>query len=361
MNDFPFRRPLMLAGSPLERGRAQASAEVTGPVVQAITRRLAEREDLLRREAIRAYLARQWDFAAANCGDEFAEMLGVAEGFALDPRDLFDFLHLGIVADLALADTAQRRAAQDGCSAWALASSDEGPAVGKNRDFRGEHAGLQRVFLHTDPSWPKGRKVLCVGSLGAPGAYSSGMNSEGLALADTQIATTDHGIGWLRYFLMTRLLARHATVADALADVDSLAHAGGGSLVLADAHGTLATVELGHRKVASQAGNGAWVARTNHFGPGSVPCAPDSASSSSDSRGRLRTLQRVLETGQRSLAVLRRVMASHDGDGVSGLCRHPEGGDSRTLSGAVFACREGLLYFSAGNPCETEWVRYALN
>lgn len=361
MNDIPFRKPLVLAGSPLERGRAQAGAEVTGPVVQAITKRLAEREDLLRREDIRDYLARQWDFATANCADEFAEMLGVAAGFGLNPRDLFDFLHLGIVADLALTQAAQRDAAQDGCSAWALAASDEGPAVGKNRDFRGEHAGLQRVFLHADPSWPRGRKVLCVGSLGAPGAYSSGMNSEGLALADTQIATTDHGTGWLRYFLMTRLLARHATVAEALADIDGLTHAGGGSLVLADAGGALATVDLGHRKVASQTGNGTWVARTNHFGPGSVPCAPDSAASSSDSRGRLRTLHRVLEAGQGTLAVLRRVMASHDGDGISGLCRHPEGGDSRTLSGAVFACRKRLLYFSPGNPCETDWERYALN
>ncbi len=352
-------RPLVLTGSPRQRGRGQAAAAAAGPVVEAIAKRLAERDALRRREDIRRYLDRQWDFATTACGDEFAEMVGVAEGFGLDPRELFDFLHLGIIADLGQAEAAGE-AAQDGCSAWALSASDDGPAVGKNRDFRGEHAGLQRVFLHADPSWPKGRKVLCVGSLGAPGAYSSGMNSDGLALADTQIATTDHGVGWLRYFLMTRLLARHATVAEALADIHGLTHAGGGSLVMADAQGALATVDLGHRKVAHQIGTGTWIARTNHFGPGSVPCAPDSAASSSDSRGRLKTLHRVLETGQKSLAVLRRVMASHDGEGVSGLCRHEVGGDSRTLSGTVFACRERLLYFSPGNPCETEWLRYAI-
>lgn len=351
--------PLVLTGDPRQRGRGQATAATAGPVVEAIARRLAERETLRQREDIRGYLDRQWEFAATNCGEEFAEMIGVAEGYDVNPRDLFDFLHLGIIADLARAD-ATGDTAQDGCSAWALSASDCGPAVGKNRDFRGEHAGLQRVFLHANPSWPKGRKVLCIGSLGAPGAYSSGMNSDGLALADTQIATTDHGIGWLRYFLMTRLLARHATVAEALADIDALSHAGGGSLVMADAQGALATVDLGHRRVMTQAETGGWIARTNHFGPGSVPCAPDSASSSSDSRGRLRTLHQALESGQKSLAVLRQVMASHDGGGLSGLCRHAEGGDSKTLSGAVFACRERLLYFSPGNPCETEWVRYAI-
>src|SRR3546814_7857761 len=78
------------------------------------------------------------------------------------------------------------------------------------------------------------------------------MNSDGLALADTAAATTDHGVGWLRYFLMTRLLARHATVAAALEDIRGLVHDGGGSLVLADAGGALASVDLGHSKVRSE-------------------------------------------------------------------------------------------------------------
>ena len=367
MNEMAAGRPLALSGDALARGRAQAETPAAGPVVQAIRLRLGERAALFARPDVRGYLARQWDFAAANCGEELAEMTGVAEGFGIAPRDLFDFLHLGIVADLAQGGVSQATATgptvtdADGCSAWALADSEEGPALGKNRDFRGEHAGLQRVFLHADPAWPDGRRVLCIGSLGAPGAYSSGMNSDGLALADTAIATSDHGVGWLRYFLMTRLLARHATVAEALDDLRGLAHAGGGSLVLADAGGARAAVDLGHRKVQVEAGNGDWIARTNHFAGGSVAGAPDSAASSADSEGRLETLQRVLETGPKSLAVLRQVMASHDRDGASGLCRHAEGSDSRTLSGAVFACRARLLYFCPGNPCETEWLRYTMD
>src|SRR3546814_11080289 len=90
--------------------------------------------------------------------------------------------------------------------------------------------------------------MLCVGSLGAPGAYSSGMNSDGLALADTAVATTDHGVGWLRYFLLTRLLARHATVAAPLSALRGLAPAGGGSLVLAHAGGAPPAVAPGPRQ-----------------------------------------------------------------------------------------------------------------
>ncbi|HMA14106.1 MAG: C45 family autoproteolytic acyltransferase/hydrolase [Bacteroidota bacterium] len=358
MSDLAKGMPLVLAGDALARGRAQAAATPAGPVVQAIRQRLDERAALFARPDIRAFLARQWDFAAAHCGPEFAEMTGIAEGFDLAPRDLFDFLHLGVVADLA-GTAALAVADADGCSAWALAASDEGPAVGKNRDFRGEHAGLQRVFLHADPAWG-GRRVLCVGSLGAPGAYSSGMNSDGFALADTAVATTDHGVGWLRYFLMTRLLARHATVAPALDDLRGLVHAGGGSLVLADASGAVAAVDLGHRKVQAEAADG-WTARTNHFLPGSVAGAPDGADSSAESAGRLAALRGALAAGTTRLQALRALMASHDEGGATGLCRHPVGEGSRTLSGAVFACRPRVMYFCPGNPCETAWVRYSMD
>lgn len=358
MSDMAKGAPLVLTGDPLARGRAQATATSTGPVVQAIRLRLDERAALFARPDVRGFLARQWDFAEANCGPEFAEMTGVAEGFDVAPRDLFDFLHLGIVADLA-GTTAPAAVDTDGCSAWALAASEEGPALGKNRDFRGEHVGLQRAFLHADPAWG-GRRLLCIGSLGAPGAYSSGMNSDGLALADTAVATTDHGVGWLRYFLMTRLLARHATVAAALDDLRGLTHAGGGSLVLADASGALAAVDLGHRKVQAETADD-WTARTNHFLPGSVAGAPDGADSSSDSPGRLATLRRALAAGTTRLAALRALMASHDGDGRTGLCRHPVGGGSRTLSGTVFACRPRVMYFCPGNPCETAWVCYDMD
>ncbi|MBL6431104.1 MAG: hypothetical protein HPM95_07335 [Alphaproteobacteria bacterium] len=56
---------------------------------------------------------------------------------------------------------------------------------------------------HSGPDIATG-SMLCVGSLGSPGAYSSGMNARGLMLADTQIGARTHRVGWLRYFLMTR-------------------------------------------------------------------------------------------------------------------------------------------------------------
>ncbi|MEZ5884063.1 MAG: carcinine hydrolase/isopenicillin-N N-acyltransferase family protein [Paracoccaceae bacterium] len=85
----------------------------------------------------------------------------------------------------------------------------------------------------------------------------------GLALADTQVAVRHHRVGWLRYFLMTRILARCGTVAEALALIRACPHAGGGTLVLADAQGATAAVELG--AAGPQVVQGGLALRTNHY------------------------------------------------------------------------------------------------
>src|SRR5690606_20429418 len=136
--------------------------------------------------------------------------------------------------------------------------------VAKNRDYRREHIAIQQLFQHGDPGW-NGRSFLCVGSLGSPGNFSSGINSDGLAVADTNIATTDHGVGMHRYFLLTWLLERCADVAGALAAIRAMPHAGGGVLVMGDATGAVAAVELGHRAIGVEHAASGVVGRTNHF------------------------------------------------------------------------------------------------
>lgn len=257
--------PPLLAGSPAARGRGQAAAcpGAVPAVRAAVRRRLEAGRELLARPAIRRHLGRQWDFALRHDAEGIAELGGVAGGFGLDPRALFDYLHLG-----QLTGVPDAPGPDDGCTAWAAARPALGALVVKNRDFRGEHQGLQRVFLHRDPAWG-GRRMRCVGSLGSPGAYSSGVNSDGFTLADTRVVTTDQGTGLLRYFMMTRLLARCARVEEALDALRGMRRAGGGCLVMADATGATAAVEIGHRALEVERGAGR-VARTRRGG-GTVP------------------------------------------------------------------------------------------
>jgi hypothetical protein len=281
------------------------------------------------------FLGTQHDATAALAPEALEEILGIAEGFGLQAREVFDFLHIGCLNDLAAAPLAT-----DGCTAFARDG-----VVAKNRDFRPEHVALQRIFLHEDPAWPAGRQVLCLGSLGAPGAWSSGMNSDGFALADTQIATADHGPGLLRYFLMNRLLAHCRTVADAIAGIRLVPHAGGGSLVLADRAGAGAAVELRHRRIDVEPGS--TLARTNHYLAGAEPLP-----AVAHSIGRLDTVRAALAEAPARDA--RAVLALH---APAALCRHAPD-PSPTLAGAVWDTRTLTAEITLGPPCSTKWRRF---
>lgn len=360
------RAPVLeLSGDGRRRGRGHAApgAGDNEAVRAAIRGRLRDASALLATPDARAYLRDVAAYTREVAPQSFAEVEGIAEGYGLGFDEVFGFLHLSILSDR---DAAAGVAADpDGCSAWAVRGPDGAAWVGKNRDFRGEHRAIQRLFLHQDPAWG-GRRLLCVGSLGAPAAYSSGINSDGLALADTAIPTSDHGVGLCRYFLMTEILARCATVDQAVAFVRAIDHAGGGSLVLGDAHGDRAAIELGHSAVAVEPGAGdAAVSRTNHFLSDALsganlkrPGEPMIGSST----GRLATLRAALAglPGSNVLGWTAVTMASHDDGAQTGLCRHGQDGDSTTLSTALFATADLSLYFCEGNPCRGEWSYSAL-
>lgn len=123
---------------------------------------------------------------------------------------------------------------------------------------------LQRVFLHHDPTHG-GKRCLFVGSLGCPGAFSSGVNSDGLALVDPRVDRNGPGIGWLRYFLMTELLWKTSTVREAVDIIRNYPHVGGGSMAIADASRCIASVELGSPDAQVEMKKSGGFAHTNHF------------------------------------------------------------------------------------------------
>ena len=197
--------PAVMDGDAWLRGARQAAEKgaTREQVVTATIGRVerARASGLIDSDA-QAYLAAQKAFADDNDPHSMAELGGIAEGFGIAFDDLFTHLHLGTLGDLAKGaglDT-------DGCSALGAGNTEDGPLVAKNRDFSGTHLGVQKVFRQSGPDIRTGT-MLAIGSLGSPCAYSSGMNAAGLLLADTQVGVRAHRVGWLRYFLMNRILA----------------------------------------------------------------------------------------------------------------------------------------------------------
>jgi len=383
MNPSPAASEVvLLQGSALDRGRQQALRRpaLREAVRAAVRQRLADIETLRAQPAMREYLARQQAFLRAHDAIGHGELHGLADGWGLPVDELMAYLHANVLTGLAEATRGSVVAttdkapsdAPDGCTAWAMVGQDGAARVVKNRDYRGEHGVLQQVFLHeaaadhvagsAESAGPV-RRVLCVGSLGSPGAFSSGMNDHGLAIVDTQIGSRDHGVGWLRYFLITALLWRCTDVPEALSLLKAVPHAGGGTLVLGDARAGLAAVELSHTHGAVVETSRAWVARTNHHLHEALARHQILARGDPDdsSTGRLDQVRAHLHNaaGPLDLRSARALMSSH---GQPPLCRHARGAEgSRTLSCVVYDSSARTLRMSHGNPCEGGWVSYRLH
>ena len=366
--DAVSAEPLLLLGEPRARGLAQARLrpELVGHVRHAIAHRLEETKSALARADVRNFIRAERDFTASHYPEILQEIEGIAAGFGLEPELLLDYLHCSTAMDLA--ELEEHR--PDGCTALAFTAERGHAVVAKNRDYRAEHIPIQQVMLHRDPAWD-GREIMVLGSLGSPGNFSSGMNSDGLAVADTASRTTDMGPGFHRYFLLTWLLVHCATVDEAIAAIRRTTHTGSGLLVMGDATGAVAAVELGHRAIGFEQHSSGRVGRTNHFvTPHMAPrnlVVPSNAASRANSARRLPCLRHLLTASAEPIdAGAAAAILAYHGEALpeiprgEAFCRH--GGDqlSTTISGAIWATGERCLYLASGNPCTASWRRYDL-
>ncbi|MCK6452381.1 MAG: C45 family peptidase [Alphaproteobacteria bacterium] len=362
-SDAAAAEPLLLAGGPHARGLAQAALcpDMVPAVRHAVRHRLEETAPALADSEVRRFIAAQRDFTERHYPQIMAEIQGIAAGFGIAEAALFDYLHCSSASDLAsLAEHAA-----DGCTSFAVTTAD-GALLAKNRDYRPEHVPIQRVMRHADPDW-NGRRILVLGSLGSPGNFSSGINSDGLAVSDTASRTTDMGVGFHRYFLLTWLLVNCASVAEALAAIRRITHTGSGLLVLADAMGAVAAVELGHRRVGVEHRAAGRIGRSNHFVLPDMAAAnldvADNTASRANSIRRFASLSPALEAlaPTSGIDAVARVLATHDAAGRTGFCRH--GGDdlSTTISGAIYDTAARRMVVALGNPCTAPWRRHAFD
>jgi len=336
----------------MEQGLLQAKL-CPGMIIKVrenILSQVNQNRELLQSNKNKYYLKEQIKITERLFPEIIEEVTGIAKGYRLKVSDLFLFYHLRILQDM------------DGCSTWAV-SLKGGAISGKNRDLAAGNHALQRVFIHQDPDRQQ-KKVLSVGSLGSPCAYSSGINSEGLCLNDTNIPTLDHGQGACRYFLMPYLLRTCKSVEEALKKISDLPHAGGGSLMLADKSATVAVVELGHINLNIEKG-ASWLAKTNHF-TSQVLCPSNvksgRQSNLKNSMGRLKFLNTRMPRIYRGFNLEKGIdlVKSHEQGNMDGICRHPEKDASSTISSAIYNCKEIKLYFSDGNPCNSSWYKFSL-
>jgi predicted choloylglycine hydrolase len=288
---------------------------------------------------------------------------GQAEALGLD----FDLLlRYDLVSYLRTDLLARRSTASEGCTTWAAvgsATANGEPLLVKNRDYRPEHLPLQ-VLVTATPAI--GYRYVYGSSAGSPGVFRSGMNEKGLAIADTHVCSTDIGPGLPDSSLMMHILEEHDTVRSALDYLNSAPRMGRNNLILADAGGDLAVIELGYHHFAIVEAQNDIVVNTNHF------VSPNLKGSFVDrnlppvkgnSFHRYDLVRKELEAvrGNIDVAFAQHLMATHAGP-LASICRHLElNGQSATIATTIYQPARHTLRFCHGYPCQSPYHTITLN
>jgi isopenicillin-N N-acyltransferase like protein len=353
-------RVLKLTGDPRSIGRQHGEQviDLRPQIIAAMQVRLAE----LNQQSIDPSLdakriAKIWEKYASST----LEMLsGMAEALDLDWEEFFTYTIASFLSGY------KKHVQQgNGCTTWAANQTltcIDSPLLVKNRDHYSAHQPLQ-CLAHVQPE--QGFPYLCLTSAGSPGVYSSGINSQGLAVADTYVASKDIGPGIARYSLMMDLLEKFGKVQDATDYLYTLPHIGDGTVILADAQGELAVFEISHSKQVVVKSYEGFLVSTNHFTAPEI-CTlwvdnetPDLKGNSLERRRRVENALRLVD---RRIDVLwcQTLMAQH-GNVLNAICRHPEvDANEVTISSIVFLPKQTCLYVANGFPCQTQFELFGI-
>lgn len=276
--------------------------------------------------------------------------LGQVEGMANRYGICADGLLVAVLTSYLANTSGSAPDSSRGCSVFAVRGLGRRPTLlAKNRDSDPRFRTMQTIIRVRPAS---GHNWLALSTAGAPGVHSAGINSRGLAVADTHVPSRDVGVGLPQFSLMMHALELCATTTEAIAYLESVPRMGLGNLILADAEGVIAVVECGHAQLAVVEDTRGYVAATNHFVSEPLAAAGRQAADSAegrDSRQRRQRLARTLADPVPAAGNPVGLLSLHEQPGAT--CVHGgETGDS-TIATLIARPGERSLNVCIGNPC----------
>ena len=310
----------------------------------------------------RPYTAEIYDLWETSAHTTLDMLRGIADALELEWQRFFRYTIASYLLDRRLYPISD----EQGCTVWAAAypaTPEDSPMLVKNRDYWLDHQELQ-ILAYAHPS--QGYKYTYLTSAGSPGVFSSGMNEEGLAVADTHVVSRDIGPGLPRYTVMMDLLEHHSSTQSALDYMRGVQHIGNGTIVLLDTQGEMAVYETGHKVNGTVFPKNGYVVSTNHFVTSELalrwePCGPEEIHGNSPKM--YARLSQALHGAQGLVDIswAQTLMSSH-GDPLEAICRHMEGGPrSVTISSIILLPQGKMLYLAIGNPCQNQYDMWPLN
>ena len=289
---------------------------------------------------------------------------GIADSYEVSSRDLLSMM-MGSYMEDRLALPSGLKCLDAGCTSWAISMKkvqEDRVLLAKNRDYLVSHEPLQVIF-RCSPE--RGYKYLSVNSLGACNVFSSGMNMEGLTVADTRVPSIDVGPGLPRFSLMMHILEKFSSVTEVIDYLRSVPRMGGGNLIFADAKGNVGKAEVGYEGLGLSQKNEGFLVCTNHFEDTLMKgkYRKREETEEKNSTERFKEVSKTLSNSDREMDPNQAIdLMSYHGESFA-ICNHGfrmGREEIATISSAIFLPVKRGFYYCEGFPCSMpfHWISF---
>lgn len=281
----------------------------------------------------------------------YDEFLGIARGANLSPEKLFVTQGLTDLRDvMAFSDNVS----SEGCSSFIVDSTQTSQGkvlLGQNWDLQCNNMPYVRL-IHRKPTteYPESWSLTLTGCL-----TLIGINSEGIAVGNTNLQTNDARIG-LQYLSVLHRALRSRSFDEAAESISNAPRSGAHYYYLADRHGKAMGLECSATKAIPLSLENGMLVHCNHA------LHPDIAELEASEAGsstcfRQTRLAGLIQNAAPAISVenLKEMLSDHEG-GADAICRHTENGeDVATNACVIMSPQTGEFHACRGHGHLGQW------
>jgi len=307
--------------------------------------RIISEEDIL--SVARRCLVISEDYDAVG----YDEFLGIARGAKLQPEKLFVTQGLTDLRDvMAFSDDVQ----SEGCSSFIIDSTQTAQKqllLGQNWDLQSNNMPYVRL-IHRKPTteYPESWSLTLTGCL-----TLIGMNSEGIAVGNTNLKTKDARIG-LQYLSVLHRVMRSRSFEEAVESISAAPRSAAHYYYVADRHGQAMGLECSATKAIPLPVENGMLVHCNHALHSKIAELEVSLAGSSTCFRQTR-LAELIQNAAPAVNVqnLKEILSDHAG-GADAICRHAENGeDVATNACVIMSPQTGEFHACRGQGHLGQW------
>ena len=366
MQESPTLESIEVAGTP--RGMGESFGEAyRGETHELYERRLANAIEQARLNGGRTFGVKDVLSVAGSClsiteeydPTGFAEFLGIARGASLSPEQLFVTQGLTDFRDiLAFADNVYDgpvvRPDAEGCSSFLVApdrSQTDGVLAGQTWDLYTDNMPFIRLVRRRPIDAPETISLTLTGCLSL-----IGLNSEGIAVGNTNLCTRDARIG-VQYLSIIHRALRSRSADEAIASITAAPRSAAHYYYVADRSDNAVGLECSATRCERFDVSRGILVHCNHSLGETIREleVPITEESTYARQSRLTHLLDDRESPSLNSETLKQALSDGDGGDLA-ICRYRTGDfDVSTNAAVVMSPREGAIHACRGQPDRGVW------